>query len=54
MLLDDAVGLELVVLKNDQDTSDRRIDRVREFKLINTAGNLYTFECVDEPDHAGV
>jgi starch phosphorylase len=52
--LDDAVGLELVVLKNDQDTSDRRIDRVREFKLINTVGNLYTFECVDEPDHAGV
>ena len=51
--LDDAVGLDLVVLKNEQDASDRRIDRICDFKMVCKDGNNYTFECVDEPDNAG-
>src|SRR5574344_2116356 len=51
--LDDAVGLDLVVLKNEQDASDRRIDRRCDFKMVGKDGNKYTFECVDEPDNAG-
>ncbi len=51
--LTDAVGLELVTLKNDQDASDRRVMRVVPFELIKTDGNLYTFECNFEVNHAG-
>ena len=51
--LTDAVGLELVTLKNDQDTSDRRVMRVVPFELQKVEGNLYTFECSFEINHAG-
>ncbi len=51
--LTDAIGLELVTLKNDQDTSDRRVMRVVPFELQKVEGNLYTFECSFEINHAG-
>ncbi len=51
--LTDAVGLELVTLKNDQDASDRRVMRVVPFELIKTEGNLYTFECNFDINIAG-
>ena len=51
--LTDAVGLELVTLKNDQDASDRRVMRVVPFELVKVEGNLYTFECNFEINHAG-
>ena len=51
--LTDAIGLELVTLKNDQDTSDRRVMRVVPFELLKVEGNLYTFECSFEINHAG-
>jgi len=51
--LTDAVGLELVMLKNDQDASDRRVMRVVPFELLKVEGNLYTFECNFEVSHAG-
>lgn len=51
--LDDAVGLELVVLKPDADKSDRRVFAVHEFKMTGHEGNNYTFELNVEPDHAG-
>ena len=40
--LNDAVGLELVSLKNDQDPSDRRIQKVTPFTMIKQEGNNYT------------
>ncbi len=51
--LNDAVGLELVSLKNDQDTSDRRIQKVTPFTMIKQEGNLYTFECRISVNNAG-
>ena len=51
--LTDAVGLELVMLKNDQDASDRRVMNVVPFELVKVEGNLYTFECSFEVNHAG-
>ena len=51
--LDNAVGLELVTLKPDADTSDRRIYSVREFKMVGHEGNHYTFELKVVPEHAG-
>ncbi len=51
--LDNAVGLELVTLKPDSDTSDRRVYSVHEFKMIGHEGNHYTFELVVVPEHAG-
>ena len=51
--LNDAIGLELVLLKPDTDTSDRRIFRVDEFKMVGHEGNNYTFELEEEPDMAG-
>ena len=50
--LDDAVGLEVVILKTDAKGEDR-IASVHPFKLIGKEGNLYTFECDIEPDEAG-
>ncbi len=43
--LNDAIGLEVVCLKNDQDPSDRRIAIVQPFKMVKSEGNNYTFEC---------
>ncbi len=51
--LDDAVGLELVILKPDTDTSDCRVYGVNEFKMVGHEGNNYHFELVEEPEHAG-
>ena len=51
--LNDAVGLELVILKPDTDTSDRRVFRVDEFKMVSHEGNNYTFELEEEPELAG-
>ncbi len=51
--LDNAIGLELVMLKPEQDTSDRKVYSVYPFKMIGHEGNHYTFEVVVEPDIAG-
>lgn len=51
--LDDAVGLELVVLKNKQSSDDHEIYCVRNFEMIGREGNNYTFEAAIEPDVAG-
>ena len=50
--LDDAVGLEFVILKPDAKGEDR-IASVHPFELVGREGNLYTFECDIEPDEAG-
>lgn len=51
--LDNAVGLELVTLKPDTNTSDRRVYSVHEFKMVGSEGNRYTFELTVVPEHAG-
>ena len=51
--LNDAVGLELVSLKNDQDPSDRRINFIKPFKMVEKEGNNYTFECEFSTSMAG-
>ena len=51
--LNDAVGLELVSLKNAQDPSDRRIQKVTPFTMIKQEGNNYTFECKINVNNAG-
>ena len=51
--LNDAVGLELVSLKNDQDPSDRRIQKVTPFTMVKQEGNNYTFECKINVNNAG-
>lgn len=48
--LDDAVGLELVLLANGVED---KIYKVLPFKKISKDGNIYAFECVVEPDDAG-
>ena len=50
--LQDAVGLELVSIKNDKN-GEERVYRVRKFKVVAQEGNLYTFEVEIEPDVAG-
>ena len=51
--LNDAIGLELVSLKNDHTETDREIHRVDEFKMVKQEGNLYTFEIELEANQAG-
>ena len=51
--LNDAVGLELVTLKNDQQGGDHVLNKVHPFKMVKQEGNLYTFECKETPDQAG-
>ena len=51
--LDNAIGLELVILKPEQDPSDREVYSVYPFKMVGREGNHYTFEVVVEPDVAG-
>jgi len=51
--LNDAVGLELVVLKPEQIETDRVVKNVEPFKMVKQEGNLYTFEAKVEPDFAG-
>ena len=50
--LDDAIGLEIVILGTDEKGEDR-IAKVIPFELVNKDGNLYTFECHITPDKAG-
>ena len=51
--LNDAIGLELVSIKNDKNTGEDHIFRVREFQVVGHEGNNYTFEVEFEPDVAG-
>ena len=51
--LSDAVGLELVVLKNDMRDTDREIKRIIPFQLEKQEGNLYTFHALYAPSTAG-
>lgn len=51
--LNDAVGVELVVLKDDKSNTDREIKRVIPFEVTNVEGNNYTFECKYAPSTAG-
>ena len=50
--LNDAVGLELVTIKNERE-EEKSIHMVRPFEVTKREGNLFTFECKFEPDHAG-
>ena len=50
--LQDAVGLEFVMLKSNP-TDDVTIHKVLPFKLVNTAGNLYTFQLDFDASDAG-
>jgi starch phosphorylase len=50
--LNDAVGLELVTIKNNPD-KEITIHEVRPFKMVKQEGNLYTFELRFKADHAG-
>ena len=51
--LNDAVGLELVVLSNVRDGGDREVHNVYPFNMVGHEGNLYTFEANVEPYAAG-
>ena len=50
--LNDAVGLELVFLKNAP-VDDVNIHKVIPFKMVKTEGNHYTFEAVFDATEAG-
>ncbi|MBF1630928.1 MAG: DUF3417 domain-containing protein, partial [Prevotella sp.] len=50
--LNDAVGLELVFLKNAP-VDDVNIHKVIPFKLVKTEGNHYTFEALFDATEAG-
>lgn len=52
--LDNAVGLELVVLKNASEDTDRQVYATFPFQMVEQQGNLYTFEAQVEPDTAGM
>ena len=51
--LDDAVGLELVSLNNEQNDSEREVYSTHQFKMVKREGNLFTFEAEIEPSNAG-
>lgn len=50
--LDDAIGLEFVVIKTDEHGEDR-VAGVEPFNVVAKAGNLYTFESNFSSSHAG-
>lgn len=50
--LQDAVGLELVVLDNNP-SDDISVHKVLPFSLVKNEGNLYTFRLDFQPDEAG-
>ena len=50
--LNDAIGLELVTLVNNQNT-EKSIHSVIPFKDVGHSGNNFTFECSFDPDIAG-
>jgi starch phosphorylase len=51
--LNDAIGLEMVALKNDMSNTDRQVHKVIPFKMVKQEGNLYTFECKFSTNNAG-
>ncbi len=51
--LDDAVGLELVSLNNEQSDSEREVYSTHQFKMVKREGNLFTFKAEIEPSNAG-
>ena len=51
--LNDAIGLELVTLKNDKKNDDHQVYAIHQFKMVGHEGNNYTFEAQVEPDEAG-
>ena len=51
--LNNAIGLELVMLKNDKSNDDHQIYAIHQFKMVGHEGNNYTFEAQVEPDQAG-
>lgn len=50
--LDDAIGLEFVVVKTDKNGEEHVFDK-HAFKMMGKEGNLYTFEATIEADEAG-
>ena len=50
--MNDAVGLELVVLK-EQPEDGKQIYAVYPFKMVGRGGNNFTFEAEIEPINAG-
>ena len=50
--LDDAIGLEYVAVKTNNDGEDS-IANIHPFKVVKREGNLYTFEATTEADNAG-
>ena len=50
--LNDAIGLELVTLVNNQNI-EKSIHSVIPFKVVGHSGNNFTFECSFDPDIAG-
>ncbi len=51
--LQDAVGLELVVINNRQEDTDQTIHDVYPFEMVKQEGNLYTFKVTFEAEAAG-
>jgi len=51
--LDDAVGLELVSLKNDKSADEWQVYSIHPFEVVSREGNLFTFEATIEPSNAG-
>ena len=51
--LDDAVGLEAVVLNTTPDEQGKTVRRIVQLKMTHRDGNLFTFEGVNQPMHAG-
>ena len=51
--LDDAVGLEMVAVTTNE-KGEEKIFNVKPFKMVKSDGNLYTFENIIEPSHAGM
>jgi starch phosphorylase len=51
--LDDAVGLELVIVKNGVSDDDHKLFALTPFNVVSHEGNNYKFEAVVEPDEAG-
>ncbi len=51
--LQDAIGLELVVINNRQEDTDLTIHDVHPFEVVKQEGNLYTFKVTFEAEEAG-
>ncbi len=51
--LQDAIGLELVVINNRQEDTDLTVHEVYPFEMVKQEGNLYTFKVTFEAEQAG-